>query len=829
MDGEKAAISKATTTFVTDANVVATTVPNPVYTPSSLYLAASDNYIQDIVAFLQKPQLIKAGSFASTDTVSSFAADAVAFPFFYSTIPMWQEKLRGFFGIRMDLSFRLVVNATRFQQGRYMLLWKPFGGSDSSSAKNLAITAGHVMTLTQRTQMPHAEIDINCDTEIEFKIPFSSQYNFCHVRSITAGNQYNSLGVIQIYPYVALKATAGALTCSYSLYVSAEKIELISVAAPQSGRFTTTRKGKNETNLEQDSANMGPISSIMAKVNAATSILSGVPLLSSYSQTAGWMADVVGRTAAVFGYSRPVNLVKADRMTKEIFPYIASSDGPDNSFPFSLSYKNELGSMTGISPTDLDEMDFTFLCTIPVYDRIISWIPANPAGLALASWGVGPHGTSTPSTIVNTRSMSHFPPYRYVSNYFKFWRGTMVYKFKIVKTEFHSGRLSFTFTPRTTSQNLIATPSGLDLPYIHREIVDIRIDNEVTFKVPFVSDTPWKPCFPTSNDDIHLTGIFTINVVDALVAPETVTQEVSIILEISMAPDVEFAVPIINPYRTPFYGAVPQMGAFDGGSKPENNTCNEITTSLGAMMSSNDNYTSALLCIGESISSVRKYLRRASPFIFTSALAATVGPRLTVIPFGTTMFSQNGVQNTTPTVAADIYTAFSSLYLYSRGSVRLKYISDDIPQSRAGDDVSGIPVYFAPKFLYKLLSQNPGSPANLIVWDSGGTITYADVDVTTLNMITSGRENQEIQIPHYHRLPIRNNYDHAMNTQFPYSTHVGTSTGAATELFIERRLVSQNQSIEDNVPTRLYRSTADDCTFSYFLSVPPVTVNSESF
>jgi len=824
VDGVKAASDEATTTFVTDANVVATSVVNPSYTPKSLYMAASDNYIQDIKTYLMKPQQIATGFFTSSDTVSTFSSVAPSFPHFFSTIPMWVEKVRGFFGIRMDLSFRLVVNATRFQQGRYMLLWKPAGGVDVSFAKNIAMIAGHVMTLVQRTQMPHAEIDINCDSEIEFKVPFSSQYNFAHVRSITNANFYNSMGIIQIYPYVPLNAVAGSLSCGYTLYVSAENVELISAADPQSGRFTTNTRKKNETESEQQSVQMGPISSVLTRISKATSVLSGVPLISSYAHSASWLTDVAARTASVFGYSRPVNLGKASRMTKEIFPYIANTDGPDNSFPIALSYNNELGAMTGISPTDLDEMDFTFLATIPVYERIISWVPATVSGTALASWGVGPWGGLSSNVTVNGQVLQSFPPYKYLSNFFKFWRGTFVYKFKIVKTEFHSGRLSFSFTPRTTSQGNVSTPSAINLPYIHREIVDIRIDNEVTFKVPFVSDTPWKLCRSFSAGNAHITGLFSVHVVDPLVAPETVPQTVSIIVEISMAPDVEFAVPYSNAIEyNPFYGAAPQMGAFDGSSKPEVNSCNEITTTIGAMSTLDDSHNSAFLCIGEKISSLRKMLRRAVPLIWSGGGEPADSPRLRVVPFAISMLSQNGVTNTTPTVLADQYSAFSSMYLYSRGSVRLKYVNSPPVPSDRGDEGAGVPANREVRYTYKLLTDFSGVVTNYVVSYISSVNSYNSSDFATAQVVVSGNENQEFQIPHYHRFPLRNKFDHSSNAQYPYSYYTGDGTGAATELMVDKNVAPSFQDEDiDSTLIRVYRATADDCTLSYFLSIPPV-------
>jgi hypothetical protein len=821
VDGEKAAASVATTTFVTDANVVATTVPKPMYTPRSLYMASSDNYMQDIKSFLEKPQIVASGLFQNTDTVSSFAQ--FDFPGFYRSKSIWVEKLKGFLGIRLDLSFRLVVNATRFQQGRYMLLWKPWGGADSALARNVAQMAGHVTTLVQRTQMPHAEIDINCDTEIEFKIPFSNMYNFCYTKTVTGTGvsvSHNSVGSIQIYPYVPLTAVAGSQSCSYTLYVSAENIELIGVTVPQS-QVVFSRKSRTNTEKEQASANLGPISSIMTKVSQATAILSGVPLISSYTTSVGWLADIIGRTANVFGYSRPVNLGPANRIEKNIFPYLCSVDAPDNSMPISLSYKNQLGQMSGISPTDLDEMDFSFLVTIPTWVATISWntITTDPVGDYLFSSLVGPFGIAPLTTTVNSNLLVHYAPYQLVASRFRFWRGTMVYKFKFVKTEFHSGRLSFAFIPFITSQVSPATVPYADLPYVHRHIVDIRTDNEVIFKVPFVSDAPWKYCNATL--DIDNTGLFQINVVDPLVAPDTVSQSISIICEVCMGADAEFAVPCPTLFNTPFFGTAPQMGSFDSAPLPENNNCNEVNDTVGGASSSFDSHNSALLCIGEKITSLRSMLKRATPILGVSSF---VGPRITVAPYMQIFASQNGAANSLPDVIGDFYSLFSSCYLYSRGGVRLKFVHSNVLESTAGSTTTVN--YFSPKVLVKLVSDGILNRISVVQQDIIVANAQTEADINVNQLVFAGKENEEVQVPHYHRLPLRNTFEHAGNGQYPYSSYNGALFAtAATDLLIVHNLTSHaGTDSQDSIPTTVYRSGSDDCNFSYFLSVPPIVV-----
>jgi len=823
VDGTKSQKEVSTTNFTTDANVVSTTIANPRYTPRVLYTSATDNTEQDLKTFLAKPVICQSGVFSTTDSVSTFSA--VHFPSFYNGVAMWKEKTNGFLGIRMDLSFRLVINANRFQQGRYMLMWLPTGGSASADARNVQIMNGHIMTLVQRSQMPHAEIDINCDTEIEFYIPYSSVYNFSHIRPINSGggNTHTSLGSVRIFPYVPLAATSGPTTCAYTLYVSAQNVELLIATIPQSMRFNSKRKGRNESNVEQDQANIGPISGIMARVKDAASLLEDVPLISSYASTTRWFADVVGRTASVFGYTRPINLMPVQRVSKEVYPYIANHDGPDNSAPLSLSYKNELGQMDGCSPTDLDEMDFSFLCSIPTYQTTLSWSTATVSGTLLSGFNVAPSTDLFGSTTINALNYYHLPPYRFVAQQFKFWRGTMVYKFKFVKTEFHSGRLSFAFMPFVTSEIVPSNFNYTDAHYIHREVVDIREENEVIIKVPFVSDTPYRHYRDDGVSDICSTGRFCIHIVDALTAPATVPSTISIIVEVCMQ-NAEFAVPNDTILNTPIYNTTPQMADLTDNGLAEPNSCNELSTTIGCSTATTDGMISSLLCIGERISSLRALLRRPFPNLYVTA--PTAATMLNLVPFAVSAQVQQGLATTTPSTLPDRYSIYSSLYMYSRGGVRIKFVDSYEPESTTGV----LPALtFAKQRVLHILTTDTTDSLTYFIRNSntnlqGSIYAYGTNWQNSITQVLSPDESQEVQIPHYHRFPLRNNFDHIATVDYPYLKYNNNLLpGTATEVYLTRTIAAPYlETNQLNSTARVYRSGADDCNFSYFLSVPPM-------
>lgn len=800
MDGTQATATAATTTFHTDANVVTVGVTRPQYTPQLLVDASSDLYTQEIKTFLSKPVIAQQGSFSTTDTVSTFAAVQAHVPF-RSTL--YADKLSGYYGIRYDLVVKLVVNATRFQAGRYMVLFNPYGGADPTQ-RLAVIKNSRIFKLTQRTTMPHAEIDVSCDTELEFRIPFSNAFSYSPTNLFTsAAFNLGSIGEIQIFPYSALSAVAGSLSCSYTMYFSMENVSLYGAAVPQSSNFSSRRKGTQAE--EQRRANMGPISSSLATVSQSFSILSQVPLISSYARTTAWFADRMSKTAEIFGFSKPVNLEHPRRVTNNLMNYVGSVDGPDQSIPLALSYKNETCIMSGGSPTDLDEMDLNYIASIPAYVETVPWNAIQTAGTLLKALPVTPLygsvGFNTNGITINTD-----PPCSFVSRYFKYWRGSVVYKFKIVRTEFHSGRLAFSFNPVFQDPSGLVTPSYTDTNYVHREIVDIREHTEMTFTIPYVSPTPYTLCVPTiANNGI---GTFTIHVVDALVAPSTVSANISILVEICAGPDMEWAVPsgiIMNTVTN----VVPQSGTFRQGNDSES-MCRILTKTVGSTTVKDDGNLSSLLCMGEKVSSFRAMLKKPHILTYSSAIPAA-DLYTSVAPYFISMTNLTGATVTRSSVNADLYSYLGSCYLYSRGGIRIKFIDMTNPVSAS----FGITTLYTGNLTSGVTSMINFGP---ITWN--GALAPAYMSGMIPSNVSQFSQGTEIQVPPYFNLPLRINSDCMSNPDHPYRGENGTTTrNFAPDVYVSRVLSAFNVTSSP----RVLRSVADDGNFSFFLCAMPYT------
>jgi len=600
--------------------------------------------------------------------------------------------------------------------------------------------------------------------------------------------------MFKIYPYSPLSAVAGNVTCGYSLYFHMEDVELVNACIPQSSRnvFSSVKK-KNATEVEQDSAGIGPLTSSLIRVRDASTILARVPLLSSYASAVSWFADIGASAANVFGWRKPVSLAPSLRVTQNYLPFVANTDGPDMSFPVSLSYENSVGMANGFSGTDIDEMAFSYLASIPAWVKTVSWTTANVPGNVLSLMTVSPMGDLV-TTVVNTATMNHFSPMQLIQTHFAHWRGSLVFKFKLVKTEFHSGRLMFIFNPHVEDEGpeVVTLTNSI---YAHRQIVDIRETNEFTFIVPYISEFSYK----TINGFI---GNLAIVVIDPLVAPATVSTNVTILVEKAGGPDIEFAVPTASSYSY-YTGITPQSGGAFSSSGSAPSACNNYDGTIGNSLIKSDGHLNSLFSVGEKIISVRSLLKLPTALLFSSV--ATANTYLITAPFSISTGIVNGAVNTVPSILNDTYSKFAACYVYSRGGIRLKFI-DDLAVTAAV--AVGVTLY----------SQNGTTAADTNVLSyqtvSPATNTFASTKHNLPTVYYKAGYSGEVQVPQYGRVHSRPNAEAVVN--------ISSALGLPNKLTLPRIFISRSSVPASTFNTVVLRSISDDGNMGGFISVPPM-------
>lgn len=636
--------------FNTDSPSTHASITNPVSIKNLSYINDS-LAIENIKNFLRRPYLVQSGVLSSSDTATTFANKSWHVPLdntFYS------NKVDGSFLIKATLVVTLNVNANRFQTGRYLLYWIPDGGIDSTSSNGLDWINMHEYSLTERTQLHHVEIDINCDKTAVLRIPWHSS----NTGYLIGGQGYNSPGVVRLGPYEALASTAGSTTAAYALYYSYEDVELIGATIPQSNLDIIDRETKQQGPIEKG-LKMG------ADVGKA---LSTIPLLSSVAAPVSWVLDAASKAAHSWGWSKPIVLSEANRVTRNTYPYMANSDGHDTSEQMALMSGNHVDMASGFAGTDLDEMSIDYLKRIPAFISRDVWLSSQTKGTTVKTFYLTPRRgeVALSDGAISTTSTA---PVAFLGRIFRFYSGSLAFTFKFIKSEFHTGRIGISFVPEEGATN-IPTFNEFNASYTHSEIIDISQGNEFTFVIPFVSRTPWRE----TGQDSGRYGTIYLYVVDPISAPATVAADIPILTELSGGEDLKFSAP-----RTlqlvPVKPSAPQCD-LDLGEReytyPQSRLvmCERSNKVLGGGDLPKKSLDPAAYCQGESIESLRQVYKRGS--IVTSDLFSPSADQYAkIIPFYYSVHYSDGVSLTgTPT--KDYYTYFSCMYALSRGGVRLK-------------------------------------------------------------------------------------------------------------------------------------------------------------
>ncbi len=779
-----------TTKFIDDADIVQRDETNIDYMDPT-FLNQNDTQMteQTLIDFLRKPIVIAQNNFSTTDTYSFF--NSYSMPYFAMNTAngaLWVNKLTGYFGIRFDMRFRIVVNANRFQQGRYILGWVPMGGCapSTSNLRQLLFNNMHMATLVQRTTVPHVEIDLATQTSAELLIPFASTQLFWPINSILSHSDVSCLGYINLYPYSPLVTPSGSTVASYSLYLSLENVQLFGAAAPQSSK--QNREISNKQN--------GPISGAALSISRGFKEFADIPLISTYALGASWIADRISKVASIFGFSKPT---QGDSHTKFILQNLPSHSTIDgDSEVKTLSFLSKPGTVPikGHSTTNFDEMDFSYIVRKYAYFNQFQWSTASAVGSTLSNVNV------SPNQYINNASVYSFTPCSFVMQFFNFWRGSLKFRIKIVKTEFHSGRLQVCFYPQ--DEILYNTASY----YVNRQIIDIRDVIEFEVIVPYISRSPW-------TNVTKGIGQLRFEVVDPLVAPASVSSSITFLVETCGGDDIEFAVPAVVNFSP--IAAVPQSSSQEGTSK-------NLSFTIGNSSIFCNPVNASAYCIGDKITSFRSLLKRFSPLppsakTVASAAYRALGPNVGI---ATDCINILGSGTATYYTTPDLTSIVASCYIFWSGGVRIRDVYS--MQQNAGTATN---VINPGQLLTGSFTYNNSTLSNNIF--TLVTVRYLDSNLPLALNSSWINNSLTVEVPQYTPNLSRNILDCTLWQQdapTSYQIYQPTASNTTYNLVISgsAALGAGKSSVLDFDTHNIFRALADDGNFSLFISVPPVVV-----
>jgi len=460
----------ATTKFLDDGCVEELQVKPTKYEPVNV----GEDEFPDILRFLEKPVIINSGTISTSTAVGNVAN--LPLPNYLFNNNVYSDKLTGVFGWRGSIKITLQVNTTRFQQGLIRLCrW-------SMPNYNSQRLTEQSQQPTLWTQMPGVELDIGTQTEVSMIIPWAYHMQYYMIHSpTTAVDNFSQIpfASVQLFLYSPLFSPSGDSNFDYVIYASCVDSELLH-AAPGSAYYAAN--GIEMNGLIDDEL---PSKSVK-KISQGFSGLRKVPLIGPLMETTAWATDALSGALRSVGLSAPQNLAPVAPMYPSMHAY-TNSDDPSQSVGMGVFRDARTKMPKGVAPTEYDEMSIQHVVSKYAYVQTFNWADTATVNTNLGTIQNEPINQCVTYTR-NSASMCAYSPIGYLARLFKYWRGGIKVRIRIVATEFHTGRLSLMYVPGTWTPT--ASPNYLtDGPFLQRTILDISTSRVIEFTMPFTNPT----------------------------------------------------------------------------------------------------------------------------------------------------------------------------------------------------------------------------------------------------------------------------------------------------------------------------------------------------
>lgn len=481
----------------------------------------------------------------------------------FETFNPWQDffentrvlnRITNFNLLRCKLKVRIVLNGNGFHYGRAIASYVPLHALDDFT-KDRAFFIQDVVGASQR---PHVYLDPTTSQGGTLTLPFVWYENALRIPD----QEWRLMGSINIHGMQNLKHANGATDqVIVSVFAWAEEVSLSIPTANEPGALSP-QMGEIFTPQAKDEYGTGPISRPAGIVAKAAGALSNIPGIGIYARATAMAANATSGIASMFGYSRPVELANIVPYKPTLLGNMVNTNVPDTSQKLTLDVKQELTvdpRVMGLGSTD--EMTIKSIAQRESFLTQFGWAVSDSAETLLWNSEVSP---VLWNELAGTRDELHMPACCFATLPFKRWRGTVKFRFQIVASSFHKGRLKITYDPSYPLTNEYNTNYTyiIDLAKERDFTIDIGWGNEksiINHRSPLQNSLPYGTT-ALADPSSSANGIISVYVVNDLTVPNsTANNDIEVNVFVSVGDDFEVFDPDSR-YIEDLVWFQPQMG-----------------------------------------------------------------------------------------------------------------------------------------------------------------------------------------------------------------------------------------------------------------------------
>jgi hypothetical protein len=350
--------------------------------------------------------------------------------------------------------------------------------------------------------------------------------------------------------------------------------------------------------------------------------LANVPWIGPFAKATEIGAGAIASVAKIFGYSSPVNL-DYSIMVPSPRPSLAVVDTKYPTNKLTVDSKQEVTldpATTGIQPTD--ELPIASIAGRESFLTSFNWLQSDVVETTLFQVRVDPQQFRL------NGNEYHYLACGAAVLPFEYWRGTMRFRFQIVCSNYHRGRIRIVYDPKG---GVLSPEYNTHYTTIH----DIASEKDFTVDIGWAQPEPFRK--PIGNQLSYSTssitplpdledlanGVLSVQILNELTVPGTVVADIQVNVFVSALDDFEVAVPAAEIFAWKFRNptapqmgipemGVPEMG--EGNDSADMDCCDDpvmdpptIDTMADALI---DNSDTTKLFFGEVIGSFRQMIKR---------------------------------------------------------------------------------------------------------------------------------------------------------------------------------------------------------------------------
>lgn len=507
----------------------------------------------------------------STSTSLNFDLDPWSL---YFNNPRVSNRLTNFYLLRANLRVKVVINGNGFQYGRMLVNYLPLPTYDTMST-NAALLR---QDLVQASQRPHIFLNPTLSTGGEMKLPMFYHNNYMRIPD----GDWREMGRLFFRTINQLRHANGASdVVTITVYAWAEDVAMSVLTSvdqftlePQSGEI-------DEANAK------GVISGPATTVSKYAAYAAGVPYIAPYARATEIASKAIASVAKMFGYSRPSITKAPEPYRPQMVSSLACTTVPDNAAKLTVDDKQELtidpriSGVGGVDPLNIVEIArresylTTFQWNIGTAPDTLLW----NSRIDPALWAESP----------GTTNAIHLPACAMAALPFDAWKGTIKFRFQVVCSSFHKGRLRIVYDPRYLADNTYLGFSEYNTNYL--KVVDLAEEQDFTIEIGTAQHVSYlkhmRPGVDSVTDAYGTSrftgtrafgnGVIGVFVVNELTTPsDVVTNDIEINVYVSAGEDFEVANPNADIFQYTF--APPPLEPQSGEVVPDGFSHSAIDT-----------------------------------------------------------------------------------------------------------------------------------------------------------------------------------------------------------------------------------------------------------